>query len=135
MRSLRIQIIFVILSLVIFTRCGNDETINYRDKIIGAWELKNVGELQSLYRNNSFILKNATMVLDDNGTIETRMLSSKDKTTWITQTGTWSMPTTGGYLTIKADNGPFDDVLNIQFTDERTFYIMLNGMEYQFVKI
>ena len=45
------------------------------------------------------------------------------------------MPTTGGFLTIKADNGPFDDVIKIEFTDERTFYIMLNGLEYQFVKI
>jgi hypothetical protein len=128
--------LFAFCCILQFSSCGQDDTINYRDRLIGEWELKNVGELQAFFRNKPFMLKNATMRFDNNGTIETQMLSSRDKKTWITQTGTWSMPRTGDYLTIKSDNSPFNDVLDIYFTDanERMFSIMLNELEYQFAK-
>ena len=52
--------------------CG-DDSINYREKLIGEWELKNVGELQSFFRNKSFAIKGASMKFEDSGLIETRM--------------------------------------------------------------
>lgn len=128
--------IFILsLSFFLLTSCGGEDTINYREKIIGKWELKNEGDLQVYYTDKPFVLKNASMEFFDNGTIETTLLSSRDKKTLLVQTGTWDMPIEGGTLTIKSDNSPFHDGLLIEFTDERTFYITLNDLEYQFVKL
>ncbi len=127
--------LLMLCCVALFSSCGGEDTINYREKIIGEWELKNVGDLEAKFRNKPFLLKGASMVFDDDGTIKTSMMSSKDTKIWLTDTGTWSMPTTGEFLTIKADNSPFDDALIIEFTDERTFWITLNELQYQFVKI
>jgi len=100
-----LHILFAFCCILQFSSCGQDDTIDYRERLIGEWELKNVGELQTFFRNRPFMLKSATM-------------------------------RTGEYLTIKSDNSPFNDVLDIYFTDanERMFSIILNELEYQFVK-
>lgn len=133
--SFFIKFSFLILCATLFTACGGEETVNYREKIIGEWELKNEGDLQVFFKNKPFILKKASMLFNEDGTIETKALSSRDKKTWLVQTGTWDMPESGGTLTIKSDDTPFHDGMLIEFTDERTFYITLNELEYQFVKL
>lgn len=115
--------------------CNNNQETDYSEKILGEWQLKNTGDLEMHYKERPFLLKDATMKFNDDGSIETRMLSSRDKKTWITQTGTWTMPVNGELLSIKANNSPFDDNLEIAFTDERTFYLLSNELEYQFVKL
>lgn len=132
----KFKLLFILFStFLLISSCGGDYTINYREKIIGKWELKNEGDLQVYYTNKPFILKEASMEFWDNGKIETTMLSSRDKKTLLVQTGTWTMPNEGGTLTIKSDESPFHDGLLIEFTDERTFYITLNDLVYQFVKV
>lgn len=140
--KLHLILIACLLLSSLFSSCGDSELTNYKEKIIGEWELKNVGDLQASYKNKPFLLKNATMLFNKNGTLETRMLSSRDKKTWITNTGTWSVTQSQNInqlasetLTLKSDDGPFHDDVSIVFTDERTFYISLNELEYQFVKI
>lgn len=130
-----LQLFLFTLCCTLFAACGGEDTVNYREKIIGEWELKNEGELQAHFKNKAFVLKKATMKFDENGVLETKMLSSRDKKTWLVQTGTWDMPEAGGTLTIKADDTPFFDGVVIEFTDERTFYITLNELVYQFVKL
>ena len=39
----------------LFSSCGGDDAINYREKIIGEWELKNIGDLQASFKNKSFM--------------------------------------------------------------------------------
>jgi hypothetical protein len=134
MKLTSIKIMLVLGCMAIIGSCG-DDSINYREKLIGEWELKNVGELQSFFRNKAFSIKGATMKFEDSGLVETRMNSSSNINTWIVQNGTWTMPTTGQVLTIKAEDGPFDDALEIEFLDERTFDLFLNGLRYQFVKM
>lgn len=140
------QIIVLLLLLAIstlFSSCGDNDLTNYQEKLIGEWELKNIGDLQAFYKNSSFLLKNATMVFSKNGVLETRMLSNRDKKTWIIESATWSVTQSknsmlsrvGEILSIKSDDGPFNDDMAIEFTDERTFYITLNQLEYQFIKI
>ena len=128
------------ISLVVFiagfiSSCGNSLAINYRESIVGEWQLKNAGELQRYFRDEKeFVLKNATMVFNNNGTMETRLLKS-DKKSWIRQSGEWDMPKEGGLIWIKADKGPLDEKLLIEFADERTFYITSNDLIFQFVKM
>lgn len=129
-----IQFLAVLSAIFFFYSCG-DGSIDYREKIIGTWELKNVGDLQNFYHGKSFLLKNASLIFDDNGTLETKIRSSKNANTWISEKGTWSMPKEGEVLSLKSDNGPFDDDLEIFFTDERTFHIILNDLEYIFIKL
>lgn len=133
----------LITSSFLFSSCGGDsELTNYKEKLIGEWELKNVGDLQMFYQDRPFSLKNASMLFNSNGTLQTRMQSSSNSKTWIVEEATWSVTQssiktssrTGETLTIDSDTGPFDDNISIEFTDERTFYIMLNDLEYQFVK-
>lgn len=138
--------LFALLWLLLLggTSCGGDETeyTNYAERLVGSWELKNIGDLQVAYRNKPFMLKNATMIFEDDGSLETRMLSARDGKTWITESATWEVTQrpittrfTGETLTIKSDNGPFNDKIFIEFTDERTFYLVLNELQYQFVKL
>lgn len=138
-------IVFLLLLTfsTLFSSCGNNDLTNYKEKLIGEWELKNVGDLQAFYRNSPFLLKNATMIFSKNGVLETRMLSNRDKKLWIVENATWSVTQSknstltkiGEVLSIKSDDGPFNDDMLIEFTDERTFYITLNELEYQFIKI
>lgn len=135
---------FLMLSLgLFFSACGDNGMTNYHDLLLGTWQLNNAGDLQPYYNDSPFILKNAQMVFSDDGTLETRLLSSRDNKTWITETGTWSVTQSPNReelvlnesLTIKADNSPFDDILYVQFEDARTLYIELNELGYRFVKI
>lgn len=133
----------LVLASMFFSSCGDNDLTNYKERIIGEWELKNVADLQPAYKNRPFLLKNATMIFYKNGTLETRMLSNQDKKTWITETATWTVSQTKNInqlpaietLTIKADNSPFNDDIDIEFTNERTFILTLNGLIYQFVKL
>ncbi|WMX13914.1 MULTISPECIES: hypothetical protein [unclassified Aureispira] len=141
------NLLLVFLSLAtcsFFSSCGNDlDLTNYKEKLIGEWELKNVGDLQMFYQNRPFLLKNASMTFNSNGTLQTKMQSSSNSTTWIVEEATWSVTQSsrkvlnnvGETLTIKSNTGPFDDNIAIEFTDERTFYLTLNDLEYQFIKI
>lgn len=123
--------------------CGDDGLTDYHERLVGEWQLSNAGDLQPFFNSKPYTLKSAIMVFDDDGTLETRILNSKDQKTWIVSKGTWSVsqsPNTNTLvknetLTIKADDGPFDDFLYISFIDERTFYIALNELEYEFVKL
>lgn len=141
-KLLLIFTLFLTTSLL-FSSCGNDlELTNYKEKLVGEWELKNVGDLQMFYQDRPFLLKNATMMFNSNGTLQTKMLSSSNSKTWIVEEATWSVTQSSRktlnqreILTIDSDMGPFDDKIAIEFTDERTFYLMLNDLEYQFVKI
>ncbi len=116
---------------------------NYHERLIGEWQLSNPGDLQPFYNNKPFMLKSATMVFSNDGVLETRILNSKDQKTWIIHKGTWSVTQSSNAntlvknesLTIKADDGPFDDYLYISFIDERTFFISINELEYEFVKL
>ncbi|CAA6807929.1 MAG: Unknown protein [uncultured Aureispira sp.] len=134
--------LFAVTSLL-FPSCGGDsELTNYKEKLIGEWELKNVGDLQMFYINRPFLLKNATMTFQSNGTLQTKMQSSSNSKTWIAEEATWSVTQSsrkelnkiGETLTIDSDTGPFNDKIAIEFIDERTFYLTLNDLEYQFVK-
>ncbi|MBL4650498.1 MAG: hypothetical protein JKY03_12270 [Aureispira sp.] len=133
---------FAATSLLFFSCGGDNELTNYKEKLIGEWELKNVGDLQMFYIDRPFLLKNATMLFNSNGTLQTKMQSSSNSKTWIVEEATWSVSQSsiktlnkiGETLTIDSDTGPFDDNVSIEFTDERTFYLMLNNLEYQFVK-
>ena len=127
-------LILMFLTLMMLGACG-DDSIDYREKILGTWELKNVGDLQIHYRERPFVLKNAQLTFDSNGNLQTKLNSSKNADTWITEQASWSMPREGQALSIKSEKGPFNDVLEIFFTDERTFNIILNDLEYIFVKI
>lgn len=142
-KHLYIYLFLVIISLFL-SSCGNDNDLtNYKEKLIGEWELKNVGDLQIFYQDRPFLLKNAKMTFRSNGTLETQMQSNNNSKTWIVEEATWSVTQSslktlskiGETLTIKSDTGPFDDNISIEFTDERTFYLLLNDLEYQFVKI
>lgn len=125
-------IAFCILNL--FASCS-DDSIDYREKIIGKWELKNVGELQPFYTDYSFILKNAEMEFNSNGSVTTFLFSASNEKKLISQTAEWIMPKSGGNIKFISDNGPFQDVLKIDFLDERTFMLGLNGIQYVFVKV
>ena len=133
--------LFCLLGL---SSCGDGiEMTNYEELLVGTWQLNNAGDLQPFYNDSPFILREAQMVFEDDGTLETRLLSKRDNKTWITETGTWSVtqsPITDQLIlnetiTITADNGPFDDPFYISFEDERTFYLQLNELEYQFIKV
>mgnify|MGYP000067766256 CR=1 FL=1 len=140
----KLLLIFTLLTTtsLLFFSCGDNELTKYKEKIIGEWELKNVGDLQMFYQDRPFSLKNATMLFNSNGTLQTRMQSSSNSKTWIVEEATWSVTQSsiktlnkvGETLSIDSDTGPFDDNISIEFTDERTFYLMLNNLEYQFVK-
>ena len=140
----KLLLIFTLLTAtsLLFFSCGDNELTNYKDKLIGEWELKNVGDLQIFYQEQPFSLKNATMLFNSNGTLETRMQSNSNSKTWIVEEATWSVTQSkintlnkvGEILSIDSDMGPFDDKIAIEFTDERTFYLILNDLEYQFVK-
>lgn len=118
----------------VFVGCGGEETIDYSEKIVGEWQLKNTGDLQVAYKKRPFKLKDATMAFHSNGTIETRLLSTFDDQTWITQSGIWDMPINGKIVAIKSDDTPFDEPLSIYFRNEQTFEIEHNGFLYVFVK-
>ena len=53
-------LILMFFTLIMLGACG-DDSIDYREKILGTWELKNVGDLQIHYRNRPFVLKNAQL--------------------------------------------------------------------------
>lgn len=129
-----LALILLLFIAALFGAC-QDDSIDYREKIIGKWELKNVGDLQRHYRNQSYVLKNACLIFEENGILQTKLISSTNANTWITEQASWSMPKTGEVLTIKSEMGPFNDGLEIFFTDERTFHIILNDLEYIFVKL
>ena len=142
----KLLLIFTLLATtsLLFFSCGNDlELTNYKEKLIGEWELKNVGDLQMFYQDRPFLLKNATMLFNSNGTLQTQMQSSSNSKTLIveeatgkvTQSSIKKLNNIGETLTIDSDMGPFDDNIAIEFTDERTFYLVLNDLRYQFVKI
>jgi hypothetical protein len=139
-------LIFTLLATtsLLFFSCGNDlELTTYKEKLIGEWELKNVGELQMFYQDRPFLLKNATMLFNSNGTLQTKMQSSSNSKTLIVEEATWAVTQSnikklnnmGETLTIDSDTGPFDDNISIKFTDERTFYLVLNDLRYHFVKL
>ena len=128
-------IILIAIGFLSFLASCSDDSIDYREKIIGRWELKNVGELQPFYTDYSFILKNAEMEFNSNGLVTTDLLSASNEKKLITQTAEWIMPRSGGNIKFISDNGPFQDVLKIDFLDERTFMLGLNGIQYVFVKI
>lgn len=136
-------LLLLIATTTLFSSCGDSNLTNYKEKLIGEWELKNVGDLQTHYKKRPFLLKNATLKFNSNGTLESRMLSNRDKKTWITETATWTVTQSSNNslaqisetLSIKADKSPFKDDIYIEFTDERTFYISLNELLYQFVKL
>lgn len=123
--------------------CGDDGLTHYHERLVGEWQLSNAGDLQPFYNDKPFTLKSAIMVFEDNGTLETRVLNSKDQKTWMISKGTWSVtqsPNTNTLvenetLTIKADDGPFHDNMYISFIDERTFFVAINELEYEFVKL
>ena len=134
----------LLLGLCGLSACGDDtEMTQYQDMLIGTWQLNNAGDLQPFYNDSPFILKDAQKTFEDDGALETRLLSSRDNKTWITETGTWSVTqspiidqlVTNESLYLTASNGPFDDGIYIAFEDERTFFIELNGLQYQFVKL
>ena len=142
----KLLLIFTLLATtsLLFFSCGNDlELTNYKEKLIGEWELKNVGDLQMFYQDRPFLLKNATMLFNSNGTLQTQMQSSSNSKTLIveeatgkvTQSSIKKLNNIGETLTIDSDMGPLDDNIAIEFTDERTFYLVLNDLRYQFVKI
>jgi len=142
-KFLLIFTLFALASLFFFS-CSNDADLtNYKEKLIGEWELKNVGDLQIFYQNRPFLLKDANMVFNSDGTLQTKIQSSSNSNTWIVEEATWSVTQSsiktlnkiGETLTIDSEMGPFDDNIAIEFTDERTFYLILNDLEYQFVKI
>lgn len=142
-KFLQISTVLFFITLLFFS-CGNDlELTNYKEKLVGEWELKNVGDLQMFYQDRPFLLKNATMLFNSNGTLQTKMLSSSNSKTWIVEEATWSVTQSsrktlnkvGEILTIDSDTGPFDDNISIEFTDERTFNLILNDLKYQFVKL
>lgn len=133
----------LLLGTISLQSCGSDELTNYHDRLIGEWKLSNSGELQPFYNDKPFILKSATITFNDDGTVETRIINSKDIKTWIVNKGTWSVTQSSTdnklvkneTLTIKSDTGPFDDEMYISFVDERTFFIAINELEYEFVKL
>lgn len=132
-----------LLSTLSLQSCGSDELTNYHDRLIGEWQLSNAGDLQPFYNDKPFILKSATMIFGDDETVETRIMDSKDPKKWIVNTGTWSVTQSSNAnklvknetITIKSDTGPFDDSMYISFIDERTFFIAINELEYEFVKL
>lgn len=128
-----IYITFFLL-LFSFNSCS-DDSVDYREKIIGDWELKNIGELQSYYAKNSFILKNAIISFSDDGKVRSQLTNKKNPKEKIINQGEWEMPKKGGLIRIISEDSPFNDFLKIDFSDERTFFLVLNGIEYQFVKI
>jgi len=127
---------FLLILSFLVSACGSDDqSINYRISIVGEWQLKNAGDLQRYFRGQKdFVLKDATMIFKDNGSLTTRLQSS-DKKSWIVNEGKWKMPEEAGYITIEATDGPFDDHLPIEFADERTFYITSNDLIFHFVKM
>lgn len=132
------KILIFAFTAFLFTSCG-EKTIDYSDWIVGDWVLKNAGELQRYLPpetkvKRTFLLKNATISFKSNGTVNTKLMKL-DKKNWIEQTGTWEMPERGGAVSIKSDKGPFDDKLEIEFPDERTFYLKSNQLVYHFVKL
>ncbi len=128
-------LIFTFLALS-FSACSGDDVIDYRETIVGTWELKNTGELQRYLDDDDrpFILNNATMIFDDDGNLTTR-LKRLNRKSWIEEKATWEMPAEGEIITIKSEKGPFDDKLEIDFPDERTFYIKSNRLLYHFIKL
>lgn len=134
----------LLLGLCSLSACGgDDEMTHYHEMLIGTWQLNNAGDLQPFFNNSPFILRDAQMTFEDDGVLETRLLSSRDNKTWITETGTWSVSqspiidrlVTNESLKLTANNSPFDDEIYIAFEDERTFYLELNELQYQFVKL
>ena len=126
-------IFFLIATL--FISCA-DESVDYREKIEGVWQLKNMGELQQFYPANEidFILKDAQLSFASDGTLESKLMA-KDNVTWITEKGTWSMPKEGGVIRLENQGGLFNDQLIIEFFDERTFQIVSNELPFVFVKL
>ncbi|MFT5647379.1 MAG: hypothetical protein ACI976_002069, partial [Aureispira sp.] len=77
---------FLAATSLLFFSCGGDnELTNYKEKLVGEWELKNVGDLQMFYTERPFLLKNATMLFSSNGTLQTKMQSSSNSKTWIVE--------------------------------------------------
>ena len=130
---MRLYIFFFIA--LFFVSCG-DDSVDYREKIEGVWQLTNMGELQQFYPSKEidFILKDAQLSFSSDGTLESKLLS-KDKKTWITEEGTWSMPKEGGVIRLENQGGLFNDQLIIEFFDERTFQIVSNELSFLFVKL
>ena len=126
--------IFFLVSLF-FVSCA-DDSIDFREKIEGVWQLTNMGELQQFYPANeiNFILKDAQLSFSSDGTLESKLMSN-DKKTWILEKGTWSMPKEGGVIRLKNQGGLFNDKLIIEFFDERTFQIVSNELSFLFVKL
>ncbi len=135
--------LLLLCTAISFQSCGDNGVTNYHDRLIGDWQLSNAGDLQPFYNSQPYSLKSAIMSFKKDGTLETRILKSGSDKTWKVETGTWSVtqsPNTESLvqnesLTIKADDTPFDDFLYISFIDERTFYIAINELEYEFVKL
>ena len=129
------KILLFAFTLLFFTSCGGDKSIDYTEWVVGSWELKNAGELQRfLPSQNSYLLKNATISFAEDGTISAKLMKL-DKRSWIEYDGTWEMPEKGEKINIKSNDGPFNDKLEIEFPDERTFFIKSNQLIYHFVKL
>ena len=126
--------IFFLVSLF-FVSCA-DDSIDFREKIEGVWQLTNMGELQQFYPADeiNFILKDAQLSFSSDGTLESKLMSN-DKKTWISEKGTWSMPKEGGVIRLKNQGGLFNDKLIIEFFDERTFQIVSNELSFLFVQL
>jgi hypothetical protein len=123
------------LVAILLTSCGGEKTTDYTVWLEGDWALKNAGELERILPDRrSYLLVGAQISFAGDGTLTSTMMQL-DKKTEIKQTGTWEMPTTGEKITIKSNNGPFDDELKIDFPDERTFFIRSNQLFYHFVKL
>jgi hypothetical protein len=83
------------------------------------------------------------MLFNDDGTLETRIMDGNNNKQWIVDKGTWSVTQSSNAnklvknetITIKSDTGPFYDAMYISFIDERTFFISINELEYEFVKL
>lgn len=134
------QLIYIILPLTILllSSCGGGEeenTINYQEAIVGTWRLDNVGDLQKYFNEQQFNLKKATMVFEEDGTVKTLRLNPSNPGKNITDKGTWVLNDLGTELTITSTEGSFNDMIDIEFDNERTLLVDNQGLIFKFVKI
>lgn len=133
------RLIYILLPLILLflSSCGGEEesTINYQEAIVGTWRLDNVGDLQKYFNEQQFNLKKATMIFEEDGTVKTIRLRPDDANKNIADNGTWVLNETGTELNIISAKGPFNDLIDIQFDNERTLLIDNQGLTFKFVKI
>ncbi|MCP4441090.1 MAG: hypothetical protein GY810_19370 [Aureispira sp.] len=133
------RLIYIILplTLLLLSSCGGEEenTINYQEAIVGTWRLDNVGDIQKYFNEREYTLKKATMVFNEDGTVQTLRLDPNSPGKNIPDGGTWKLNEDGTELNIIAKDSPFDDIIDVQFDNERTLLIDNRGLTFKFVKI